>query len=170
MPVISRHGVSLAAWRLPPASVLVSGASPVGVVNALDPPSRGPQSLEHDRLEQAVLADVLDELAELRALDFQQREEGGGRVGVEGVKGIPLRCWCTGCDNARCHTATTKTALCGKLQPATGRDRVKSEPPPGLAAAVRVPRWASAMARDRCRPRPKPKGAACNPSGSRVKG
>jgi hypothetical protein len=38
---------------------------------------------DDDRLEQAVLPDVLDELAELGALDLQQREEVGGRVGVE---------------------------------------------------------------------------------------
>jgi len=40
--------------------------------------------VEDDRLEQAVLAEVVHELAELGALDLQQREEVGGWVGVEG--------------------------------------------------------------------------------------
>jgi len=39
--------------------------------------------VQDDGLEQAVGADVLDELPELGALDLQQREEGGGRVEVE---------------------------------------------------------------------------------------
>ena len=35
---------------------------------------------EDDRLEQAVLSDVLDELPEVGALDLQQWKEVGGRV------------------------------------------------------------------------------------------
>jgi hypothetical protein len=43
--------------------------------------------VEDDRLEEPVLLEVADELAELRALDLQQREEGGGWVVVEGGGG-----------------------------------------------------------------------------------
>jgi hypothetical protein len=39
--------------------------------------------VQDDGLEQAVLADVLDEFPELGALDLQQREQGGGRVEFE---------------------------------------------------------------------------------------
>jgi hypothetical protein len=41
--------------------------------------------VEDDGLEQAVLLQVADELAELRALDLQQREEIGGPVGGGGL-------------------------------------------------------------------------------------
>ena len=41
-------------------------------------------SLEHpDRLAEAVLADVRDQVPELGAIDVHEREEGGGWVGVE---------------------------------------------------------------------------------------
>lgn len=47
-------------------------------------PVEDPALVEHDRLEQAVLPDVVHELAELRPVHGQEREEVGGRVVVEG--------------------------------------------------------------------------------------
>jgi hypothetical protein len=36
--------------------------------------------VEHDRLQESVLADVLNKFAELGAVHVHEREEGGGRV------------------------------------------------------------------------------------------
>ena len=55
---------------------VLAGTVPVAAVEDL-------AVAEDDRLEQAVLPDVLDELLELGALDLQEREEVGGRVEQE---------------------------------------------------------------------------------------
>src|SRR5207302_1637883 len=109
---------------LPPLDLLgravdrhLAGAEPVGNVGRLlldrlgglhraarDARRRGgavaaveaPGLVQYDRLEQAVLADVVQELAELGTLDLQQREEVGGRVVVEGGRRGGVRFGCAG--------------------------------------------------------------------------
>src|SRR5215471_321217 len=78
VPQDVRHRLVLLAGRVFEGGRDVAGAS------------RGEAAVEDlalvqdDGLEQTVLSDVLDELAELLTLDVQQREEGCGRVGVRG--------------------------------------------------------------------------------------
>ena len=47
-------------------------------------PVKDPAAVQHDGLEEAVLAEVAHELAELGAVHLHEREESGGRVEVEG--------------------------------------------------------------------------------------
>jgi hypothetical protein len=67
--------------------------------------------VQDDRLEQALLADVVQELAELGAIDLQQREEVGGRVVVEGG-GRRRRAGVSGCLHAR-YSRERAVATCG---------------------------------------------------------